>query len=225
MQAGAVDVYFVVPSRIVVLSRGYGVAAGIENDPYLSSMSQLFTETVFEKKDFREAPLEKGEYEQCQFVHCDFSNADLSGILFIDCSFSHCNLSLVVLAKTCFRDVVFKDCKMWGLHFEHADPFGFSVSFDACSLNHSSFYQMKLKKMVFTGCSLVEVDLAEADLGGAVFDACDLAGAVFDRTNLEKADFRSAVHYSIDPTANKIKKARFSIDGLAGLLDKFDIEI
>jgi hypothetical protein len=33
------------------------VAAGIENDPYLSSMTHLFTETVFEKKDFREAPL------------------------------------------------------------------------------------------------------------------------------------------------------------------------
>jgi hypothetical protein len=40
------------------------VAAGIENDPYLSSMLHLFTETVFEKKDFREAPLEKGEYER-----------------------------------------------------------------------------------------------------------------------------------------------------------------
>jgi fluoroquinolone resistance protein len=49
--------------------------------------------------------------------------------------------------------------------------------------------------------------------------------SVFDRTNLEKADFRSAGNYSIDPTTNKIKKARFSLDGVAGLLDKYDIEI
>ena len=195
------------------------------NDAYLSVMSAFFTDSVFERKDFREAPPEKGEYEQCQFVHCDFSNADLSGILFIDCSFSDCNLSLVVLAKTCFRDVTFTDCKLWGLHFEHADPFGFSVSFARCSLNHSSFYQMKLKKMVFTSCSLLEVDFAEADLNGAVFGDCDLAGAVFDRSNLEKADFRSALHYSIDPAANKIRKAKFSMPGVIGLLDKYDIEI
>jgi fluoroquinolone resistance protein len=84
---------------------------------------------------------------------------------------------------------------------------------------------MKLEKMVFAGCSLLEVDFAEADLGGAGFDQCGLAGAMFDRTNLEKADFRGAVNYSIDPTTNKIKKARFSLDGVAGLLDKYDIEI
>jgi uncharacterized protein YjbI with pentapeptide repeats len=114
---------------------------------------------------------------------------------------------------------------MWGLHFEHADPFGFSVALAQCSLNHSSFYQMKLKKMVFAGCSLQEVDFAEADLSGAAFDDCDLAGAVFDRTILEKADFRSAVNYSIDPANNKIKKAKFSTDGIAGLLYKYDIEI
>ncbi len=148
-----------------------------------------------------------------------------SGVLFIDCGFSHCNLSLVQLVKTCFRDVVFKDCKLWGLHFEHADPFGFSVVFDHCSLHHTSFYHMKLKKMNFAGCSLREVDFAEADLGGAGFGGCDLAGAVFDHTNLEKADFRTAVNYSIDPATNKIKRARFSVGGIAGLLDRLDIEI
>jgi len=33
------------------------------------------------------------------------------------------------------------------------------------------------------------------------------------------------VNYSIDPEKNKIKKARFSTAGIAGLLDKYDIEI
>jgi hypothetical protein len=32
-------------------------------------------------------------------------------------------------------------------------------------------------------------------------------------------------NYSIDPDLNKIKKARFSTQGIAGLLDKYDIEI
>jgi uncharacterized protein YjbI with pentapeptide repeats len=185
----------------------------------------LFTDTTFEKKDFREAPLEKGEYENCKYAKCILSGTDLSTILFIDCTFSDCDLSLVNLAKTCFRDVAFKDCKMWGLHFENADPFGLSVTFDHCSLNHSSFYQVKLKKVHFKGCTLHEADFTESDLTSAIFNHCDLARATFDHTILEKADFRTAVNYSIDPEKNKIKKARFSTAGITGLLDKYDIDI
>ena len=66
---------------------------------------------------------------------------------------------------------------------------------------------------------------AEADLTEAVFKDCDLSGAIFDYTVLEKADLRTAQHYSIDPENNRLKKARFSIFGIAGLLDKYDIDI
>ena len=47
-----------------------------------------------------------------------------------------------------------------------------------------------------------------------------LAGA-----NLEKADFRTAAHYSINPENNKIKKAKFAMPWVLGLLDKYNIEI
>ena len=70
-----------------------------------------------------------------------------------------------------------------------------------------------------------EVDFTEADLTEVVFDYCDLSGAIFDNTLLEKADFRTAYHYTINPEINKIKKAKFSIAGIAGLLRKYDIEI
>jgi uncharacterized protein YjbI with pentapeptide repeats len=69
------------------------------------------------------------------------------------------------------------------------------------------------------------VDFTAADLSQAVFDACDLADALFDRTVLEKADLRGALHYSIDPETNRVKKARFSPEGLRGLLGKYDIII
>jgi len=69
------------------------------------------------------------------------------------------------------------------------------------------------------------MDFADADLSGAVFDNCDLYQAAFNYTNLEKADFRTAYNYSIDPEINRIKKAKFSISGLPGLLHKFDIDI
>jgi uncharacterized protein YjbI with pentapeptide repeats len=36
-----------------------------------------------------------------------------------------------------------------------------------------------------------------------------LAQAVFDQATLEKADFRTAYIYSIDPEKNRIKEAKF----------------
>ena len=48
---------------------------------------------------------------------------------------------------------------------------------------------------------------------------------LFTDTIFEKKDFRTATSYSIDPEKNTIKKARFSLGGVAGLLDKYDIEI
>jgi uncharacterized protein YjbI with pentapeptide repeats len=72
---------------------------------------------------------------------------------------------------------------------------------------------------------LQDVDFAEADLTAAVFDNCNLIQAIFDRTILEKADLLTSYNYFIDPETNNIKKAKFSIDGVIGLLAKYDITI
>jgi hypothetical protein len=42
---------------------------------------------------------------------------------------------------------------------------------------------------------------------------------------LEKTDFRTAYNYSFDPENNRIKKAKFSLAQVVGLLDKYDIHI
>lgn len=42
---------------------------------------------------------------------------------------------------------------------------------------------------------------------------------------IEKVDFRTAFNYSMGPEINRIKKAKFSISGISGLLDKYDIDI
>jgi hypothetical protein len=52
-----------------------------------------------------------------------------------------------------------------------------------------------------------------------------LARAVFANSNLEKTDFRTAMNYSIDLEENRVKKTRFSLTGLAGLLTKYDVKI
>ncbi len=180
---------------------------------------------TFDKIDFKEDGLPKEEYDTCTFISCDFYGTDLSGCSFLDCEFVGCNLSMAKLLKTSIQDTTFKNCKMLGLHFDQCNPFNLSFRFEGCTLNYASFFKTKLKGIRFRDCQLQEADFVECDLSGAVFDNCDLLQAVFDRTNLEKADLRTAVHYSIDPENNRIRKAKFSFIGLAGLLDKYDIVI
>ena len=183
------------------------------------------TDTTFESASFRANPFAVGVYETCRFTGCDFSDRAVSGCTFIDCEFTACNLSMVPMNTTVFRDAVFTDCKMLGLHFENCDRFGLSLHFDRCLLDHSSFYRVVLKKTVFRATRLVEVDFGGSDLSGALFDDCDLSGATFGGTNLEKADLRTSSGYTIDPETNSIKKAKFSLAGIPGLLRKYNIDI
>ncbi|WP_317166722.1 pentapeptide repeat-containing protein [Chryseobacterium defluvii] len=134
-------------------------------------------------------------------------------------------LSMARLFKTAFRDVMFKECKMFGLQFSDCNEFGLSFKFEGCSLNNSTFYKTAIKKTVFKNSKLHEVDFEECDASGSVFANCDLAGAIFENTNLGKADFRTSFNYSIDPGSNLLKKAKFSLSGVYGLLYKLDIEI
>jgi hypothetical protein len=48
---------------------------------------------------------------------------------------------------------------------------------------------------------------------------------VFIDTIANKADFSTSYDYSFDPEKNKIKKAVFSMEGLKGLLEKYDIVV
>ncbi|MDD5674490.1 MAG: pentapeptide repeat-containing protein [Chitinivibrionales bacterium] len=182
-------------------------------------------EKSFSKIDFTQNPPAEGEYENCTFTNCDFSNTDFADRHFMDCAFEDCNLSMVKLFGTALQEVAFKKCKMLGLHFENCQAFGLSVRFEDCNLDHSSFFKTRLKKTLFKNTKLIEVDFSGCDLSGAVFDACDLTRATFENSVLEKADLRSAYNFSIDPEKNRIKKAKFSLAGIAGLLDNYDIEI
>jgi fluoroquinolone resistance protein len=69
------------------------------------------------------------------------------------------------------------------------------------------------------------VDFTNSDLTGLVFENCNLFGAIFENTILEKVDFRTSFNYSINPEINRIKKAKFSMVGIVGLLDKYNILI
>jgi len=186
-------------------------------------MQHTIKTMLLEKQNFFENPLAKEAYENCRYVNCEFGNANLEALQFFDCHFTNCNFSLAKLNSTVFRDALFKDCKLLGLSFEHCSEYGLSVRFENCNLNHSMFHKKKLTKTIFNNCQLQEVDFTACDLSNSQFINCDLLNAKFDGTNLEKVDFRSAFNYQIDPTRNKISKAKFSESGLIGLLAAYQI--
>ncbi len=188
-------------------------------------MPNYLADQTFEKIDFSlETPTAK-EYDHCTFINCNFANTDLSNINFNECEFTGCNMSMAKLIKTSFREAKFKHCKLFGLHFEDCNPMLFSVQFDTCQLNFSSFYKLKMKKTIFKNTVLQEVDFTATDLTGAIFKDSDLNRAKFENTLLEGADFRSAQHFILNPEQNRIKKAKFSLQGLPGLLTSYAIEV
>ena len=81
-------------------------------------MEQVYiADKEYNKANFKETPLKKGEYENCIFRDCEFSETDLSDFIFTDCVFDRCNISVVKMNKASFRDSIFQHCKMLGLHF------------------------------------------------------------------------------------------------------------
>jgi len=99
------------------------------------------------------------------------------------------------------------------------------MHFESCILDNAIFFKKKNKKAVFKDCSMIETDFTEADLSDAKFENCNLHRAFFERTILKSADFSTAYNFIIDPDNNDIKKAKFSAQGLPGLLAKYDIRI
>jgi len=183
---------------------------------------------IYEGKTFKNIASKgsrDGEFENCSFVNCDFSNGVFTSGKFTDCVLTNCNLALAKLGQCQLNDVTFKDCKLLGLNFCDCSDFLFTVKFENCILDYSSFARKKMAKTHFLNSSLRNVDFTDSDLSKAVFANDDLTNAVFNKTTIKEADFLTARNYSIDPEKNNVKKARFSLYGVIGLLNKYDIRV
>lgn len=99
------------------------------------------------------------------------------------------------------------------------------MTFKGCQLKLASFYGLDIKTTLFDACNLQETDFSTANLSQSVFKNCDFMGAIFERTNLSQCDFRSSYQFTINPEINNIKKAKFDISELQGLLQQYDIVV
>lgn len=184
-----------------------------------------YDDQTFEKLIYIEQRVMGREFQSCTFKNCDLSGTDFSTTKFLECTFESCNLSMVKFEKTTLTDVIFKGCKLMGINFSLTQSFMFSLSFEDCVLDYSSFMDKKMVKTLFKKTSLKEVTFSRAVLTGSVFDECDLNSAIFNQTDLTSVNFATAYNYIIDPELNIIKKAIFSAQGLPGLLTSYGIKI
>ncbi|RZJ28979.1 MAG: pentapeptide repeat-containing protein [Flavobacterium sp.] len=180
---------------------------------------------TFEKIIRNDAKIGGREFDGCIFKNCDFSNSVFSECVFIDCEFSDCNLSNVKLPATGLKTVSFKNSKLLGIRFDECEDFLFNVSFQQSALDYSWFINKKMQKTAFSGSSLKGVNFSGCDLTSADFSGSDLDGAIFENTILKSADFTTAYNYKIDPELNPMPKAKFSVSGIPGLLEKYNIRI
>lgn len=170
------------------------------------------------------------DFTACVFDHCAFTECTFYRCSFTDCQFRACDLSLAKVHGSRFTDVRFAASKLVGIDWTKAgdaviSKLFLSVHFDDCLLSYASFYGLTLPRARFVGCTAREVDFRSTDLTEADCTGTDFGGSKFHHTNLTKADFRRATANTIDPTANTITKARFSLPEAVALLSGFDIVI
>lgn len=180
---------------------------------------------VIHSENFSAKSLEDRIFCSCSFYSCDFSESLLRNAQFCSCTFENCNFSLPKLEGCRFQDVHFVSCKIVGAEFFKCEKTFFSPSFKKCLLHYCNFSDLTMKKVSFSQSKLKECHFTNTDLKSADFDEVDLSGTIFHNCNLSMADFTTAIGYDIDPRANKIKKAKFSLPEAIGLLRGFDVTI
>lgn len=186
---------------------------------------QIIEDKTFTKATIEEIRTQGGQFEYCSFVQCDLRTAHLSNLIFIDCSFKDCYMANCSLQNTGLQNVKFTDCNLTSMDFSKTRDFLFETHFDNCILDNAIFYSRKNKGAKYINCSCKEVDFTQVDCTNAIFDNCNLHRAIFDNTNLKGADFTTSYNYIIDPDRNMVKKTKFSVHGLPGLLTRYDIVI
>ncbi|SRR5579883_2493011 len=170
------------------------------------------------------ADLRSQDFEDVIFSGCTLISTEAREAKFIDCAFQECIISSVKFDGAVLQ-VEFKNSKIEGVNFFTAKREILSLSFEGCLVRYSSFAELKLKETRFKSCVFQHVDFADADLSGSDFSDSKFEECKFRNTNLSKANFQRAIGYTIDPTLNKVKGAKFDVPEVLALLAPFGIVI
>lgn len=164
------------------------------------------------------------EYYNCRFSSCDFSHLSLFDIYFENCVFDNCDFTLVQF-KCALRDVVFTNSKLIGTNFSELNKCSGGIDFIGSCLDYAAFTTTTIKKTRFEDCKITEAAFNQTILTGSVFKNCELTDTSFAGANLERVDFTTAFNYTINPNTCKLKKTKFSVPEIKGLVAHLDIII
>lgn len=173
--------------------------------------------------NFADQPSKNKEFELIEFVNCSFN--DLSSLSFLDCDFKGCNLSNCRTMNTRLQNCLFKDSKLLGMNFSGAKDLSFEVHFVNCNMDYTFFDKKKMNRSSFANCKLHSANFSNADLSKCTLTDCDFLESIFSDTDLSGVDLSSNLNLLIDPESNRIKKAKFLMNQLPGLLYRYDIRI
>lgn len=168
------------------------------------------------------------EFENCRFRHCRFPTMTFRSCAFVHCQFEACDLGLVKVPGSRFTEAQFTDCKLIGVDWCEASALTgltTSMSFLRCVISYGFFVKLDLTGARIEECEAKEVDFSGATLRRASLVHSDLEGAKFVECDMREADLTGAHGYVIDPTRNKVKKARFSLPDAVGLLTVFGVVV
>ena len=197
-------------------------------------MKPLFTESEYYDETFQEIRLANEELDSVKFYDCTFIDCDFGETRFADCKFSgcrfvNCNLNLIKIVDCQFSQVSFSQSKLVGINWTEAIwpklRMPGVLSFEACTLNHSTFIGLELQQCSIRECLARNVDFREADFTKADFSSTDFSESLFGETNLTGVDFSRAMNYRIDPSRNRIAKAAFMLPEAISLLYCMDIQL
>jgi fluoroquinolone resistance protein len=167
------------------------------------------------------------EFIACQFSRCVFTESVFNACKFQDCVFQNCDLSLARFKGATFMGCRFEDSHLVGIDWTETDwdksKLMKPVDFYRCALNHSTFVELNLKKIIMTHCACLDVDFSNTNLTQADCTFTDFANSRFAHTNLTGADFTGAKNYAIAASLNTLKKTKFSLPEAMQLLYSLDI--
>src|SRR5438067_1618425 len=113
----------------------------------------IHDDKTFEDFTYKDKITRDTEFNNCKFKKCDFNDNEFALCKFIDCIFEDCNLSMIRFNRSTMNGVVFKGCKLLGINFSLCEDFLFTVRFEGCTLDYSSFMSKKMPKTHFVKSS------------------------------------------------------------------------
>jgi uncharacterized protein YjbI with pentapeptide repeats len=97
--------------------------------------------------------------------------------------------------------------------------------FENCLVSSCNFSDMEIRNTDFTGSRIENCDFFQTNLTSSNFTDTVLKDTIFESTNLTKADFTNAKDYRINPAANKLKDAKFTLPEALSFFEYFEIKV